>query len=266
MKPYLFRQAFLSPAARPKVGAIRLMTWNVHKGIGGVDRRYAPWRIAAVIRHHDPDIAILQEVGDGIPRSHRDRQTELWGAVLGYPYRVFAPDVRLKVGQWGNAILSRYPIVRTHHLSLAFPMKKRRGALFADVSIHLARGRFSLNVVNMHLGLMGVERTWQIRKLLSSSLLSSLGSHSRIVLAGDTNDWSGKLARSRGMLRQAGFYSAHSPHKGTPKTFPAWYPVAGLDRFYFSGPLICRSAYRSGFSLARRASDHLPLVVDIDLI
>ena len=265
MSPYLFRQAFLSPAARPKVGAIRLMTWNVHKGIGGVDRRYAPWRIAAVIRHHDPDIAILQEVADGIPRSHRDRQTELWGAVLGYPYRVFFPEVRLRVGQWGNAILSRYPIIRSSHINLSFPLKKRRGALCAEVDIRQKTGRHLLNIVNVHLGLSGVERLWQVKRILESAPLAYLGHNSRVILAGDTNDWSGKLARPRGLLRQAGFASAHGIHKGSPKTFPAWYPVAGLDRFYFSGPIICRSAYRSGFSLARGASDHLPLVVDIDL-
>jgi len=265
MKPHLYKQAFLSPIARPKVGAVRLMTWNVHKGIGGVDRRYAPWRIAAVIRHHDPDIAILQEVGDGIPRSHRDRQTELWGAVLGYPYRVFAPEVRLREGQWGNAILSRYPIIQTHHISLSFPLKKHRGALFAEMDIRLGSGRHLLNIVNMHLGLSGVERQWQVRRLLSSPPLAALGTHSRVILAGDTNDWSGKLARPRGALRKAGFASAHGTHQGPPKTFPAWLPVAGLDRFYFSGPITCRSAYRSSFSLARRASDHLPLVVDIDL-
>jgi len=265
MKPYLFRQAFLSPTARPKVGAVRLMTWNVHKGIGGVDRRYAPWRIAAVIRHHDPDIAILQEVADGIPRSHSDRQTELWGAVLGYPYRVFAPDVRLRVGQWGNAILSRYPIIRTSHVNLSFPLKKRRGALCAELDIRLASGHRLLNIVNVHLGLSGVERTWQVKRLLSVHPMSLPGYHRRIILAGDTNDWSGRLTRPRGALRQAGFAVAHGTHRGSPKTFPPWLPVAKLDRFYFSGPVVCRSAYRSGFSLARRASDHLPLVVDIDL-
>jgi endonuclease/exonuclease/phosphatase family metal-dependent hydrolase len=265
VKPYLFRQAFLSPEARPRVGAVRLMTWNVHKGIGGVDRRYAPWRIAAVIRHHDPDIAMLQEVADGIPRSHRDRQTELWGAVLGYPYRVFAPDVRLKEGQWGNAILSRFPIIHSHHVSLSFPLKKKRGALSAEMDIRLRAGRHLLNVVNVHLGLSGMERLWQVRRLLASAPLAGLGRNSRVVVAGDTNDWSGKLAWPRSALRKAGFALAHGTHKGAPKTFPAWYPVAGLDRFYFGGPIICRSAYRSGFSLARTASDHLPLIVDIDL-
>jgi len=265
MKPYLFRQAFLSPAARPRMGAVRLMTWNVHKGIGGVDRRYAPWRIAAVIRHHDPDIAILQEVADGIPRSHRDRQTELWAAVLGYPYRVFHPDVRLREGQWGNAILSRFPIVRISHINLSFPLKKPRGALCAEVDIRNPAGRHLLNVVGVHLGLAGVERAWQVKRLLASAPLAALGHSSRIILAGDTNDWSGRLSRPRGAFRNAGFSPAHGTHRASPKTFPAWYPVAGLDRFYFSGQIICRSAYRSGFSLARRASDHLPLVVDIDL-
>ena len=40
---------------------LRLMTYNIHKGIGGVDRRYDLQRIIDVIRHYDPDIVFLQE-------------------------------------------------------------------------------------------------------------------------------------------------------------------------------------------------------------
>ena len=43
----------------------RLLTWNIHKGIGGIDRRYRPDRIVEVIRHYEPDVVLLQEVDEG---------------------------------------------------------------------------------------------------------------------------------------------------------------------------------------------------------
>jgi endonuclease/exonuclease/phosphatase family metal-dependent hydrolase len=79
------------------------------------------------------------------------------------------------------------------------------------------------------------------------------------------NDWAGALAGVRGTLRKAGFATAWGGHHGSARSFPAWYPVVALDRVFLHGPVLCRQAYRSRHSLARRASDHLPVVVDLAL-
>ena len=144
-------------------------------------------------------------------------------------------------------------------------MKKRRGAVIADVVIRAGGERHVLHVVNLHLGLSGVERRWQIRRLLAAPHLAALSPRSRIVIAGDLNDWAGALGRRRGALRAAGFLAARGLHHGAMRTFPARFPVAQLDRVFLAGAMVCRAAYRSRFGLARRASDHLPLVVDLDL-
>ena len=65
----------------------RLLTYNIHKGIGGVDRRYRPERIVETIGHYEPDIVFLQEVDDGVPRSRRDRQVDLLAEALELPHR-----------------------------------------------------------------------------------------------------------------------------------------------------------------------------------
>ena len=44
-----------------EVPAIRVVTYNIHTCVG-VDRRYDPARIAAVLREIDADVACLQEV------------------------------------------------------------------------------------------------------------------------------------------------------------------------------------------------------------
>ena len=53
------------------------MTWNIHKGVGGLDRRYDLGRTVAVIQHYNPDIVLLQEVAQGIQQLHLHDQVEM---------------------------------------------------------------------------------------------------------------------------------------------------------------------------------------------
>jgi len=46
---------------------VRFASYNIHRAIG-VDRRFRPDRIADILQDHDPDIALLQEVDDGVTR------------------------------------------------------------------------------------------------------------------------------------------------------------------------------------------------------
>ena len=48
-------------------------------------RRYRPGRIIETLARYDPDVVLLQEVDDGVPRSRRDRQVDLLGDALGLP-------------------------------------------------------------------------------------------------------------------------------------------------------------------------------------
>ncbi len=88
----------------------QLITYNVHKGIGGVDRRYRPDRIVETLAHYEPDIVFMQEVDDGVPRSRGHRQVDWFGDALGLKHRAYQANVRLRRGHYGNAILSRFPV------------------------------------------------------------------------------------------------------------------------------------------------------------
>ena len=61
----------------------RILSYNIHKGIGGVDRRYCPERIVETIEHYSPDIALLQEVDEGVPRSESHCQVEMMALAMG---------------------------------------------------------------------------------------------------------------------------------------------------------------------------------------
>lgn len=240
---------------------MKLLTWNIHKGIGGVDRRYAPGRITEVLKHYDADIVLLQEVDDGVPRSGGDRQVDLIGDVLDYPHRAFGSNVCLKTGCYGNATLSRFPIVRQNNLCLTFPLKKARGALITVLDAQVGRHRYTLHVVNVHLGLSGMERRWQARRLLNSAALSALDGSSRIVIAGDMNDWTRLLGQA---FRRSGFRCVTGSGSKASLTFPAWAPLGALDRVFVRGGLAESQHYAARMALARQASDHLPVIVEFD--
>ncbi len=242
---------------------MRLLVWNIHKGIGGIDRRYDPDRIVTVVHHHRPDVLLLQEVDDRVPRSRHDPQPELLAERLGFGHVAYGPNVHLKHGRYGNATLSHFPISRRENVDLTFPMKKPRGALVVEVDVPVDGHEYSVHLVNVHLGLSGLERRWQVRRLLASERLEHLDRRSRLVIAGDTNDWAGALPEGR--LRREGFECATGRGRRAVRTFPAWGPTGALDKVFLRGPVRALHAMRSRLALARHASDHLPLVVDLAL-
>ena len=203
---------------------MRLLTWNIHKGIGGMDRRYSLGRVVEVLRHYDPDVAVLQEVDQGVPRSRGDHQAELLAEALGLPHFAFAPNVTLKRGRYGNATLSRFPITRQRNIDLRFGVKKPRAALYtavqAQVPTHNGNRQATLHVFNIHLGLSGLERRWQVKRLLDSQEVTTLDRTSRIVVAVDTNDWGRVLGR--GPLKKSGFFCVTGSGARASVTFPSW--------------------------------------------
>ena len=237
----------------------RLITYNIHKGIGGVDRRYRPERIVETLAKYQADIVFLQEVADGVPRSRRHRQVDLLGDALGLRHRAFQPHVRLRKGVYGNAILSRFPLSDLRSIDLTVPLKKTRRAQTAHCKISDAGHTHSMLLVNFHLGLAGFERRIQIRRFLRSNVLVHTHRDTPLIAAGDFNDVYGKLGK--GLLEPAGF----RPAVGKVKTFPAILPIRPLDRIYFRGRLELVRSFASRTAVARQASDHLPLVVEMCL-
>ena len=243
---------------------MRLLSWNIHKGIGGMDRRYDLHRILTVIDHYSPDILTLQEVDRGVPRSRSHEQAELIAEVLDYPYVAYEPNVHLRKGCYGNATLSRFPFTHSHNVNLSYGLKKPRGALYTEIRPKMGKQTFRLHLFNIHLGLSGIERRWQAKRLLECENMSHLDESSRIVVAGDTNDWNGALWR--GPFKKAGFNCATGTGRRASLTFPAWQPVSGLDRVFTRGALHGAHHFRRRLRTTRQASDHLPVIVDFEIM
>ena len=239
---------------------LRAVTYNIHKGVGGVDRRYELERIRDAIAHHEPDLVLMQEVVRGSRRHGNHDQTERLGDWLGLRHRTWFSNVRRRrFGEYGNAILSRFPITDTENVDVTVGPKKARSVLHARLRVRIdGRGTRTLHVFNLHLGLSGIERKIQLRRFLASKPFAGLDHRTPVLVGGDFNDVWGSLGR---FLAPHGF----AGHEPAPRTWPAIGPVRALDSVYVRGRLALHRLHRSRLVLAREASDHLPLVAELEI-
>jgi endonuclease/exonuclease/phosphatase family metal-dependent hydrolase len=238
---------------------VRILTWNIHKGIGGVDRRYDLGRTMAVIENAQPDIALLQEVAQGMPRLRQDDQVELLSGTFG-GHAAFHPEHQFKVGGYGNLILSRWPMDSFSHIDLTIGFHKTRGLLQAHVRAHIDDHQHTLIVHNLHLGLAGSERGEQLRRFLDCRPFKSIHQTTPVIVGGDLNDLWGSLGPR--FLAPAGFTRAGA----LAASFPALFPLRPLDGLFFRGALRAVRSHVLNSKLAKAASDHLPLVADFELV
>lgn len=243
---------------------IRIVTYNIHRAIG-VDRRFRPERIVRILHHHDPDVVLLQEVDEGVPRSRELHMARELASELGFAYFAMGHNVSLRKGRYGNATLSRLPILRERNIDLSTTNSWiRRGC--QHTSIALPAGRPALEVFNLHLGLSARERDRQVELLARSSEFASLGSDVPCLVAGDFNDWRSLLRPvfTNGLGFHCATDSRGSRHRPLA-TFPAFSPRGGLDRIYYRGPLRLLGVRRCRLQVARVASDHRPVIAEFQV-
>jgi endonuclease/exonuclease/phosphatase family metal-dependent hydrolase len=246
---------------------LRILSYNIHRAIG-VDRRFLPERIAEVLAVHDADIALLQEVDEGVPRSRELDLARVLAARAGYEHVAVGHNVSLRRGRYGNATLSRYPILRERNIDLSIGRRKRRGCQYTEMRVDGRGGRrHRLDVFNLHLGLSARERQQQVGLLIGAQEFGGLRDDGACLVGGDFNDWRSLLAPIfTGVLN---FHSAtdRSPGaRGALRTYPSFFPRGPLDRIFYRGSLALVSARRCRLRVSRVASDHLPIVADFELL
>ena len=236
---------------------IRLLSYNIHKGIGGRDRRYDLDRVVEVIAHERPDLICLQEVACGIPRAGRESQQERLAEVFGGYSGIYQSNHQFRVGHYGNLVLSRWPVERSHDVCLKYLNRKKRGAQLVVVETPLG----GVHVINWHLGLHETTRQWQASYLLEHRHFRE-SSHLPTVVVGDFNDWRNTLAH--GPFARHGFRQVTTPLRRF-RSFPAYLAMGALDKGFCCTRVEVERAHVVRTKLAREASDHLPLVIDFRL-
>ncbi len=250
------------------LGALRVATYNIHKGVRGLGprKRLEIHNLGLAVEALDADLVFLQEVRLFHHRDARrfDRSSFGWPAQGQAEY--LAPegyDVAYRTnavtrhGEHGNALLSRWPLGDVGHHDVSDHPFEQRGLLHVPVRWNGC----TVHAVVVHFGLVHKSRVRQVQRL-ADFIAREVPADAMLVVAGDFNDWGERLDAP---MRTLGLHRAAAPGVGRlgMATFPSLAPVFALDRFYLRG-LACRTALVPRGLAWARMSDHLPLVAELE--
>jgi endonuclease/exonuclease/phosphatase family metal-dependent hydrolase len=243
-----------SAAPRGATRTLRVMSYNIHTGIG-TDKKLDLRRLAEAITRERPDLVGLQEVDRGVERTGRVDQIEELARLTGMHY-AFAPNLAYQGGWYGVAILSRFPILSTEHARYRHLREaERRGYLRVAVSV----GGRAVSFVTTHLDYQHDDnRLYETRQLLEALPRTD----SPLIVAGDFNEEPGGASYQLMLSRFADAWSAGGA-EGNGLTYPADQPRKRID-YIFHAP---REGTRARLArvVESLASDHRALVAEIEL-
>ena len=247
------------PVRTPSVSAhafsetLRVMTYNIHVGVG-MDKKLDLQRIADVIIKEKPDLVGLQEVDRGVKRTEgKDEIVEL--AKLTRMDYAFAHNLDYQGGQYGVAMLSRFLLNKVEHRMFENKREaERRGMLRAQVNI----GGKIVNFVTTHLDYQYSDgRVFETEQLLK--FLENVDGP--LIVVADMNDEPVGEAYKLMLTRFSDSW-VKSNAKGDGFSYPADKPIKRIDYVFYKGDGLKAKKARIVETLA---SDHVPVVVDIEL-
>lgn len=222
---------------------MRIATYNVHDCIG-MDERFDASRIATVLTELNADVIALQEV----TLDTHGELVELFEQATAMQ----AIDGTLfdrGVGRYGNLVLSRHPVSDNCIHDISTSGRELRGVIEMAVTVD----QKPLQIYATHLGLKFFERRSQIERLASLLPVDQPS-----IVMGDFNIWGLSIALRP--LHKLG-YTARNVN-----SFPTSpLPLFALDRILVNSSMQLRRCWRHTSPLARQASDHFPIVAELDI-
>jgi len=229
------------------------MTYNIHVGVG-MDKKLDLQRIADVIIKEKPDLVGLQEVDRGVKRTEgKDEIVEL--AKLTRMDYAFAHNLDYQGGEYGVAMLSRFLLNKVEHRMFENKREaERRGMLRAQVNM----GGKIVNFVTTHLDYQYSDgRVFETEQLLK--FLENVDGP--LIVVADMNDEPVGEAYKLMLTRFSDSW-VKSNAKGDGFSYPADKPIKRIDYVFYKGDGLKAKKARIVETLA---SDHVPVVVDIEL-
>ena len=246
--------------ASPTPTELRVLVYNIHAGkdAAGVDNLT---RVADVIRATRADLVLLQEVDRRTRRSGHVDQPDLLARHTGLSV-AFGKTLDYDDGEYGIAVLSRWPITEQTLIRLAVdPPQRRSGGSYEPRGaqrgvVRTAAGRLAL--LNTHLD---ASREDHYRKQEARGVLAAVREvDPPVLVGGDFNATPESDVQTA--IRQAGLRDAWLEcGRGDGLTYPADEPTKRIDYLFLTGTMSCTRAE----VLATSASDHRPLLVTVRL-
>ncbi len=225
----------------------RVISYNIRTGLG-VDGVCSIRRIAAALAELGPDVACLQEVDQQVRRSWLSNQPKFLSARLGVQ-ALFQRNISLGQGGYGNCILIRPRPIHCRYHGLPGGGEPR-GIL--EVTTFLDKRE--VVILCTHLATDAEERVAQAERVLE--IVSEIRRPK--ILCGDLNDEpeseTMEILLSDPVLADCALGNEEA-------TFDSANPSKRIDYILADrrfSVLSCRT-------IASRASDHLPLVAELEL-
>jgi endonuclease/exonuclease/phosphatase family metal-dependent hydrolase len=216
-----------------------IMTYNINHGLG-IDNKLDIDRIASVIAASGADIVGLNEVDNRMLRSGFRNQVKLVADKLGMNY-IFGSAMNLGIGNYGNAILSKFPIKEVKNYRLPGKIGLEPRALL-ETKIEINENTY-LYIMTTHLSLNHEERIKQI-EWIENYLINI---KDPFLIMGDFNMELEELQKYKSLISNI-------------KTYPSQEADESIDQIYSN--YNCKI---KGYSILTNASDHLPVILEIDL-
>lgn len=244
---------------------LRVVTLNIHKGLSTFNRRMVIHELREGLNALKPDLVFLQEV-QGDNQRHA-RRFAAWPGKSQHEFlagdelqHVYGRNHVHQHGHYGNALLSRYPILSSENEDVSDHRFERRGLLHSVVK--MPAWKRNLHCICVHLSLHEGGRRRQL-DAIATRLETLADKRLPIIIAGDFNDWRQRASRiledSLGMTE----VSVAAPGGRHQRTFPSVLPVFRLDRIYVRGFKVLRTQVHRGppWSLL---SDHLAVSAELE--
>jgi endonuclease/exonuclease/phosphatase family metal-dependent hydrolase len=259
----------MSNTPHRRAGELRVATYNIHKGLSIFNRRVVIHSLRDQLRALDADLVFLQEVSgrhDGHARRHgawpAEPQHEFL-ADLVWQDHAYGRNAVHDAGDHGNAILSRFPILRWENQDVSSHRFESRGLLHAEIDI--AGWKEPLHCVCVHLALTARGRGRQLERL-RQRIENMVPADAPLIVAGDFNDWHWRHRATHEFAHPLNMHEVFESEQGRPaRSYPALLPFLRLDRIYVRGFRVASAqVHRERGWLA--SSDHRALTCDLSVI
>ncbi len=230
----------------------RLITYNIHSGIG-TDKKQDYRRIGNFLAESGADIVLLQEM-DTRPDDRKIEQDVKDICADKVFELASSPALNEDSGWYGNAVLSRYPIISSETLDVSQDGFQPRNIQTVIVKTH----KGLLTVINTHKGLKKRERRSQFALLHEYIEERMKLLPSPLVLGGDFNEWQFFTTAFKALN------DILKPSK-VGATFPSKFPLFSLDRIWTTNDIVVHRCKRLKNGKTKIYSDHLPVQVDMQL-
>lgn len=246
---------------------LRIATFNIHKGVTSFNARLVLHEQRELIRHLQADIVFLQEVRGAY--SHHQRRFSRWPDESQHEFLAdsiwqdfaYGKNAVYPAGHHGNAILSKFPIVKAENVDISAHEAEQRGMLHCQIQI--PGWERDLHCICVHLGLFARWRRSQLFAL-RERIVSLMPPQAPLIIAGDFNDWRIKAGQvlAEGMHLREVFEQVRGK---SARSFPSVLPMFRLDRIYTRGFHVQQVEVHGGTAFSR-VSDHAALSASLTRI